>query len=87
MRVPTMSLGSRSGVNCTRLNLPPTAAASARHASVFATPGMPFEQDVPVGEQRHHERIDDLGLSDDRVRERVADGLRSAHATVSRSWR
>ena len=36
MSVPTMSAGSRSGVNCTRLKLAWIADASVRTASVFA---------------------------------------------------
>ena len=42
-----MSLGSRSGVNCTRLKMPPTAAARARQASVLATPGIPSSSTCP----------------------------------------
>ena len=59
MRVPTMSLGSRSGVNWMRLNSPSSAAASAAAGQRFGEPGRPLEQDVPVGEQREQQRLDD----------------------------
>ena len=38
-RAPVMSLGSKSGVHCTRLNEHPTLAAKARASIVLATPG------------------------------------------------
>ena len=41
IRVPTMSEGTRSGVNCSRENVPPATRARVSTASVFATPGTP----------------------------------------------
>src|SRR5215204_2868633 len=41
MRVPTRSAGTRSGVNWTRWNCPPMAAATDFTASVLARPGTP----------------------------------------------
>ena len=40
-RVPTRSLGTRSGVNWIRWNVPPSAAAAVLMVSVFASPGTP----------------------------------------------
>jgi hypothetical protein len=45
--------------------------------------GHPLEQHVSVGQQRHHQRVDDLGLTDDGLRERVAHRLRCAHGRSS----
>ena len=47
MRVPTMSAGTRSGVNWMRANVPPTTRASVSTASVFATPGTPSSRQWP----------------------------------------
>src|SRR4051794_2450099 len=47
MRVPMMSAGTRSGVNCRRANVPPTAVASVSTARVFATPGTPSSSTCP----------------------------------------
>ncbi len=46
-RVPMMSAGTRSGVNCTRWNCPPTAPASDFTARVFASPGTPSTRMCP----------------------------------------
>ena len=46
-RVPTMSEGTRSLVNWTRTNDPPTTVASVCTASVFATPGTPSSRQWP----------------------------------------
>src|SRR6478672_2099100 len=40
-RVPTRSDGTRSGVNCTRWNVPPSTAAVVLIVRVFARPGTP----------------------------------------------
>ncbi len=40
-RVPTRSLGTRSGVNWIRWNVPPSTAAAVLMVSVFASPGTP----------------------------------------------
>ena len=47
MRVPTMSAGTRSGVNWMRANVPPTTRASVSTASVLATPGTPSSRQCP----------------------------------------
>ena len=39
MEVPVISVGSKSGVHCTRLNVAPTLLARARASIVLATPG------------------------------------------------
>ena len=46
-RVPTMSPGMRSGVNWSRLKVPPIASARVRTARVFATPGTPSRRTCP----------------------------------------
>ena len=46
-RVPTMSPGIRSGVNCRRWKLPPVTSARVRTASVLATPGTPSSSRCP----------------------------------------
>ena len=58
--VPVMSLGIRSGVNCTRVNGRSSAWASVWTSSVFARPGTPIEDDVAAGEDRADEIVDDL---------------------------
>ncbi len=47
MRVPTMSDGTRSGVNWMRAKVPLTVRASVSTASVFATPGTPSSRQCP----------------------------------------
>ena len=47
MRVPTMSDGSRSGVNWMRANVPPTTSASVSAASVLASPGTDSSRQWP----------------------------------------
>jgi hypothetical protein len=47
MRVPRMSLGTRSGVNCRRTDEPPTTVARVSTASDFATPGTPSSRQCP----------------------------------------
>src|SRR3954451_4214289 len=47
MRVPTRSAGTRSGVNCTRLKLPPRTWASVLTVSVLARPGTPSSSTWP----------------------------------------
>src|SRR4051812_45769692 len=46
-RVPTRSAGTRSGVNCTRLKLPPRTWASVLTVSVLARPGTPSSSTWP----------------------------------------
>ena len=47
MRVPTLSEGTRSGVNWIREKVPPTTRARVWAASVFATPGTPSRRQCP----------------------------------------
>src|SRR5829696_139650 len=47
MRVPTRSLGIRSGVNWIRLNVPPSTWAVVLIVSVFARPGTPSIRRCP----------------------------------------
>ena len=42
-----MSEGTRSGVNCSRTDDPPTTVASVSTASDFATPGTPSSRQCP----------------------------------------
>ena len=46
-RVPTMSAGTRSGVNCRRVNVPPTTCASVDTVNVLARPGTPSMRQWP----------------------------------------
>src|SRR3954453_22052887 len=48
MRVPTRSDGTRSGVNCTRRNLPPSTSASVLTVSVSPSPGTPSSSTWPL---------------------------------------
>src|SRR3954468_9899405 len=47
MRVPTRSAGTRSGVNCRRLNEPPSTSATVFTVSVLASPGTPSSSTWP----------------------------------------
>src|SRR4051794_38133997 len=47
MRVPTRSAGTRSGVNCRRLNEPPSTSATVLTVSVLARPGTPSSSTWP----------------------------------------
>src|SRR3954447_7602704 len=47
MRVPTRSAGTRSGVNCRRLNDPPSTSATVLTVSVLARPGTPSSSTWP----------------------------------------
>src|SRR5215212_667269 len=51
-RVPVMSDGSRSGVNCSRAKVPPTAVATVSTVRVLARPGTPSIRQWP--EARRH---------------------------------
>src|SRR3954453_1361320 len=42
-----MSDGTRSGVNCSRTDVPPTTPASVSTARLFATPGTPSSRQWP----------------------------------------
>ena len=60
-----MSLGIRSGVNCTRENVRSSASATVLTSSVFARPGTPTSSACPPLEERRDEVVHDLVLSDD----------------------
>src|SRR5436190_22873548 len=47
MRVPTRSAGTRSGVNCRRLNEPPSTSETVLTVSVLASPGTPSSRTWP----------------------------------------
>src|SRR5919112_5598784 len=47
MRVPTRSAGTRSGVNCRRLNEPPSTSETVLTVSVLARPGTPSSSTWP----------------------------------------
>src|SRR3954451_11707951 len=47
MRVPTRSAGTRSGVNWSRLNEPPSTSATVLTVSVLASPGTPSSRTWP----------------------------------------
>src|SRR3954470_16724755 len=47
MRVPTRSAGTRSGVNCSRLKVPPRTSATVLTVSVLARPGTPSSRTWP----------------------------------------
>src|SRR5918997_1813447 len=51
-RVPMRSAGTRSGVNCRRLNVPPSASATVLTVSVFASPGTPSSSTWPPATPR-----------------------------------
>src|SRR5579859_5189632 len=52
MRVPTRSEGTRSGVNCTRANVPPRTPAVVLIVSVFARPGTPSISRCPCASRQ-----------------------------------
>src|ERR1017187_1822 len=66
MSVPTMSAGSRSGVNWMRLNFACTAVASVRTESVLARPGTPSSRTWPLATVRE-QPVHELFLADDDV--------------------
>ena len=65
MRVPTRSAGTRSGVNCRRLNEPPSTSATVLTVSVLARPGHALEQHVAAGQQRDQHALEHRFLADD----------------------
>ena len=64
-RVPTRSLGTRSGVNCTRLNEPPSTDAVDLIVSVFARPGTPSISRWPPESRQHEHPLEHLLLAGD----------------------
>ena len=59
------SVGTRSGVNWMRENVPPTTLAKVSTASVLATPGNTLEQHVALGQQADEHPLDQPVLADD----------------------
>jgi hypothetical protein len=70
--VPRMSLGIRSGVNCTRRNCSSSAWPSERTSSVLPRPGTPSSRQWPAGEQADQQLFDHRVLADDRLGDRAA---------------
>ena len=50
-----------------RWNRAATVDASVRTARVLASPGTPFQQDVPIGQQADQEAFDHVALPDDHL--------------------
>ena len=65
MRVPTRSDGTRSGVNCTRANVPPSTPAVVLIVSVFARPGHALDQEVALREQADEHALEHRVLPGD----------------------
>ena len=65
--VPVMSEGIRSGVNWIRLKPTSRILAIELTIKVLASPGTPTKQDVPPGEDRRQDQLDDLALTDDNL--------------------
>ena len=65
MRVPTRSDGTRSGVNWTRANEPPSTPAAVLIVSVFASPGTPSIRQVAAGEQADEHALEHRVLARD----------------------
>ena len=64
-RVPTMSAGTRSGVNWSRANDPPITSASVDTVKRLRQPGHALDQAVAPGEQADHRPLDHAVLADD----------------------
>ncbi len=60
-----MSLGMRSGVNCTRENVQVERLRDRLHEQRLGEAGDADEEHVAAGEQRRDEIVDDLVLADD----------------------
>ena len=75
MRVPTRSAGTRSGVNWSRLNDPPSASASVLTVSVLARPGHALEQHVAAGQERDEQALEHRLLADDHALDLEQRGL------------
>ena len=65
MRVPTMSAGTRSGVNWRREKVPPMTWAMVDTVRVLARPGTPSMQAVTPGQQADQGSLDHAVLADD----------------------
>ena len=65
MRVPTMSAGTRSGVNWMRANEPPITSASVETVERLRQTGHALDQAVTAGEEAHHRALDHAVLADD----------------------
>ncbi len=63
--VPTMSAGSMSGVNCSRLKRTDDAGGQGLERQGFGQAGHAFQQDVAVGEQGDQQPVEQVLLADD----------------------
>ena len=70
--MPTMSLGIRSGVNCTRRNVELERLPERAHEQRLAQARHAFEQAVAAGEQADEQLLDDGFLPDDDASDRRA---------------
>ena len=82
-----MSVGSRSGVHCTRPKRPPSAAARLLASRVLPVPGQVLDQQVAAGEQRHQRQAHHVVLAPHRARhgveQRRASSSMAAWASVA----
>ena len=60
-----MSVGTRSGVNWMRANVPPTTFAKVSTARVLVTPGTPSSSTCPLDSRPTSISLDELVLADD----------------------
>ena len=65
IRVPTRSAGTRSGVNWTRENSPPTTLRQRRHRQGLGQAGHALDEAVAVGQQAQQHPLDEPVLADD----------------------
>ena len=71
-------------MNWIRRNEQSMLAARARASSVLPTPGHVLDQDVPLGQQRDHGQLDDLGLAQDDRADVLQQPVQQRHQFVSR---
>ena len=83
-RVPTMSPGIRSGVNCRRWKLPPVTSARVRTASVLATPGTPSSSRCPRASRAIEHPLDHRVLPDQHPLDLEERPLQQGGAAVGR---
>ncbi len=65
MRVPTMSAGSRSGVNCRRVKVPPDHGRERLDGEGLGQAGHALEEGVASCQQAHEQTLDGPVLADD----------------------
>ena len=80
---PVMSLGSRSGVNCTRFQEPAIEPAMAFAIDVLPVPGTSSMQQVALGEQAAQREPDRLGLATHDAFDVVDQGVRHLRDVAS----